>query len=322
MRSGAYIISMAAAPPTRSPVLALARRGGLRRWQGHVPLDVAPLFETVDDLQRGPDTLRALLADPVYRAHLAARDNVQMVMLGYSDSGKDGGMLASRWALQRAQVELCRRRRQLACASPSSTAAAVRSAAAAARPTRAVNAAPRGSVDGRLRVTEQGEVIHRKYGIRALALRTLEQATGAVLVPACARARRSRAKRSGARSTARLAEEARARYRGWSYDDAEVHRLFPRGHADRRDRTHDARLAAVPALGRRRGVDQSAGDSVGVRLDPESRAVIPGWYGVGSALRGGDQGGRRRDAARKWRATGRSSRPSWTMSRWCWPSAI
>jgi phosphoenolpyruvate carboxylase len=104
--TGLYIISMAQRPADVLAVLSLARQGGLAEPGAPVPLDIAPLFETVDDLKRGPDTLRALLANPVYRAHLAARGDRQYVMLGYSDSGKDGGTLASRWGLQRAQVEL------------------------------------------------------------------------------------------------------------------------------------------------------------------------------------------------------------------------
>ena len=108
--TGPYIISMAESAADVLAVLALARHGGLVDEDGHVPLDVAPLFETVDDLTHGPDTLRALLADPVYREHLAARGDRQLIMLGYSDSGKDGGILAARWGLQRAQVEVARGR--------------------------------------------------------------------------------------------------------------------------------------------------------------------------------------------------------------------
>src|SRR5262249_7229546 len=102
---GVYIISMARSAADVLAVLALARRGTCVDG-GVVPLDVAPLFETIDDLRAAPRTLTALLAEPTYRAHLATRGDRQMVMLGYSDSGKDGGIVASRWALQRAQVEL------------------------------------------------------------------------------------------------------------------------------------------------------------------------------------------------------------------------
>src|SRR5690606_10290661 len=73
---------------------------------GRVPLDAAPLFETVDDLEAAPGVMRALFDDPVYREHLRGRGDRQVVMLGYSDSAKDGGLLASRWALQRTQIAL------------------------------------------------------------------------------------------------------------------------------------------------------------------------------------------------------------------------
>ena len=72
-------------------VLALARAGGLVDDTRAVPLDIAPLFETIGDLRAAAATFRALLDEPVYRAHLAARDDRQIVMLGYSDSAKDGG---------------------------------------------------------------------------------------------------------------------------------------------------------------------------------------------------------------------------------------
>jgi phosphoenolpyruvate carboxylase len=142
-----------------------------------VPLDIA-LFETIDDL-RGPDTLRELVADPVYRSHLSARGNVQYVMLGYSDSGKDGGITASRWGLQRAQVELLEAADELGIRLTFFHGRGGSLSRGGARP-RALEASPRGGID-RLRVTEQGEVIHHKYGIRALALREFEQTVGAVL---------------------------------------------------------------------------------------------------------------------------------------------
>ena len=112
---GPYIISMSRSAADALAVLALARVAGcVERDETHgetqppdvVPLDVAPLFETIDDLRAAPEIMRALFDDPVYRAHLRARGGRQIVMLGYSDSAKDGGILASRWSLQRTQVEL------------------------------------------------------------------------------------------------------------------------------------------------------------------------------------------------------------------------
>src|SRR5690606_32081798 len=103
---GPVIISMATGADDVLSVLLLARAAGLVDAEGDVPLDVAPLFETVGDLEGAPATMAALFALPAYRAHLARRGDRQMVMLGYSDSAKDGGMAASRQALHAAQEAL------------------------------------------------------------------------------------------------------------------------------------------------------------------------------------------------------------------------
>ncbi|MHC1480036.1 phosphoenolpyruvate carboxylase [Frateuria aurantia] len=178
---GLYIISMARSAADVLAVLALARRGGMADAEGQIPLDIAPLFEIVDDLRSAADTLRALLADPVYRAHLRARGDRQWIMLGYSDSGKDSGTLAARWAVQRAQVELLEAAREGGIEVAFFHGRGGSASRGGGRITQALESSPRGSVAGMLRVTEQGEVINRKYGIRALALRNLEQSLGAVL---------------------------------------------------------------------------------------------------------------------------------------------
>src|SRR5690606_1358622 len=90
---GLYIISMARSAGDALAVLELARQGGCTEADGSVPLDVTPLFETVDDLDAAPAVMRALFADPAYRTHLRNRGDRQVVMLGYSDSAKDGGLL-------------------------------------------------------------------------------------------------------------------------------------------------------------------------------------------------------------------------------------
>jgi phosphoenolpyruvate carboxylase len=177
---GIYIISMTRAASDVGAVLALARAGGLIEGDGAVPLDVAPLFETIDDLRAAPAVLEALLADPDYRAHLARRGR-QFVMLGYSDSCKDGGLLASRWGLQRAQVELTEVARRNAVQLVYFHGRGGSASRGGGKTERAVIAMPRGSVDGHLRLTEQGEVIHRNYGMRAIALRNLEQASAAAI---------------------------------------------------------------------------------------------------------------------------------------------
>jgi len=278
---GSYIISMAHDRADVLTVLALARRGGLVEG-GAVPLDIVPLFETVDDLRGGTGTLGDLLADPVYRAHLRARGDVQMVMLGYSDSGKDGGIAASRWGLQRAQVELLEVAAEAGIRLTFFHGRGGSIVRGGGKTTRALDAAPRGSVDGRLRVTEQGEVIHRKYGIRALALRSLEQMTGAVLQSSL-RPRAPEPREVQWRPVMDLvAETSTQAYRGF-VGAADFMRYFRL--ATPIDVIERMTLGSRPS--RRLGQDAAL---TNLRAIPwvfawsQARAVIPGWYGVGSGL--------------------------------------
>lgn len=278
--TGPYIISMARSAADVLAVLALARDGGLAEATG-IPLDVAPLFETVDDLKHATATLRNLFDDPVYRAHLAQRGDQQMVMLGYSDSAKDGGILAARWALQCAQWEM------LALAAEASIKLLFfhgRGGSASrggARITPALMASPRGAVAGRLRMTEQGEVIHRKYGIRALALRTLEQTVGAV-IKASTRPRASDP-REGAwqQQMAVLAQQSRDKYRAL-VSDADFVPWFRL--ATPIDVIERMTLGSRPASRRdMHGVED-------LRAIPwvfswtQCRSILPAWYGLGTAL--------------------------------------
>ena len=179
--TGPYVISMARCAADVLAVLALARLGGLVNERNQVPLDIAPLFETLDDLEHAADSLSSLLVDPVYREHLRARGDRQMVMLGYSDSSKDGGIVASRWGLQRAQMQLLDVAQENGIALTFFHGRGGSTSRGGGPLVDALMASPRGSVGGSLRLTEQGEVIHRKYGIRALALRSLEQMVGATV---------------------------------------------------------------------------------------------------------------------------------------------
>lgn len=292
--TGLYIISMARSAADVLAVLALARHGGLLSpcpfrgeaadEKSHVPLDIAPLFETIDDLTNAPATLRALLADPLYRAHLAARDDRQWVMLGYSDSGKDGGTLASRWGLQRAQVELLEVAREHGIVLAFFHGRGGSASRGGARITPALLSSPRGSVAGRLRVTEQGEVIHRKYGIRALALRNLEQTVGAVL-RASLRPRDEDAREAQWRERMHaLSARSRLAYRA----------LFEReGFVDYFRSATPIDVIERMALGSRPSRRRSMRGVQDLRAIPwvfawtQCRSIITGWYGLGSALEWG-----------------------------------
>lgn len=280
---GPYIISMARTAADALAVLALARIAGCTDT-GEVPLDVAPLFETVADLEAAPAVMRMLFEDPLYRRHLAARGDRQIVMVGYSDSAKDGGVLASRWALQRAQVELLDVAQVASVQLVFFHGRGGSVSRGGGKTERAIIAAPRGSVGGRLRMTEQGEVIHRKYGIRALALRNLEQMTGAVL-RASLRPRPAEPREDGWRAiAAELAQLSRTHYRALVHE----HPDFPTYFRDATPVDVIERLHISSRPSRRRD-----GGIANLRAIPwvfawsQNRSGLTGWYGLGTALQYG-----------------------------------
>jgi phosphoenolpyruvate carboxylase len=178
--TGLFIISMTQGADDVLTTLALAR-SVQQDGKDSAPLDIAPLLETVDDLQAGPEILAALLQEPVYRRHLERLQSRQVIMVGYSDSNKDSGIAASRWALQQAQSRLVE---QGAHAGITVVFFHGRGGTVSRGGGNLVNGilgAPAGSVNGFMRLTEQGEVINRKYGVRPIALRNLELLTGATL---------------------------------------------------------------------------------------------------------------------------------------------
>ncbi len=279
---GCYIISMTQGRDDLLTLLLLARWAGLTTAEGLVDLDVAPLFETVGDLEAGPGIMEHMLADPNYRQHLAARGDRQIVMVGYSDSSKDGGLVASRWALQCAQKDLVEIADRHGAELTFFHGRGGTTSRGGGRVHRAIRSAPRGSVRGRLRVTEQGEVIHTKYGVRSTAMRTLETSLAPVLQATGAPLPVDRREDEWARMMDEVARASRAAYRGLVYED---------------ERFFDYFRTATPidviermAIGSRPS-SRKAGQSIeNLRAIPwvfawtQSRQVLPGWFGLGSGL--------------------------------------
>ena len=174
---GPFIISMTRGPADVLTVLLLAR------WAGCADgLNIVPLFETLDDLDHAPHILTDLFSLEVYRLHLALCGGEQMVMIGYSDSNKDGGYLAANWALYQAQENIAQ-----VCADFNIKLTLFHGrggtvARGGGPANRAIRAQPPGTVNGRFRVTEQGETISARYANPDLAHRHLEQIASAVLL--------------------------------------------------------------------------------------------------------------------------------------------
>src|SRR5690606_32832356 len=172
---GQYIVSMAHGADDVLSVLLLAKWGHLGPKGGAVPLDIAPLFETVEDLENAGSIMSQLIADAYYRDHLKSRGDEQMVMIGYSDSNKDGGLVSARWGLHGAQESLVQTMRDLGVKLTLFHGRGGTISRGGGRLTDGLLAAPESALAGRLRMTEQGEMINAKYGLRGIAMRSLEQ---------------------------------------------------------------------------------------------------------------------------------------------------
>jgi phosphoenolpyruvate carboxylase len=280
---GPFIISMAQDTDDVLTVLELARRAGFGDRARGFELDVAPLLETVPDLERARDILDRLFSDPVYAPHLAGRDQRQTVMVGYSDSNKDGGIAAARWALQKAQTRMAEAARANGVLLTVFHGRGGTVSRGGGKVHRAVAAAPAAALSGRLRLTEQGEVIDHKYGLPAIALRNLERMLGAValktaeeLAPAAPPDPR------WAEAAETMANAARAAYRALVYEDGRFYPFFR--NATPVDVIERMAIGSRPASRRaQRGIED-------LRAIPwvfawtQNRATLPGWYGLGRGL--------------------------------------
>jgi phosphoenolpyruvate carboxylase len=287
-----YIVSFTASAGDITDVLELARHALAARdadVEAHPPpvLDLVPLFESSEPLQEAGAILGALLDDPSYRGGLAARGDRQEVMLGYSDSNKESGFLSAAWMLHQAQsalVEAARARGVTLTLFHGRGGALGRGGG----PTnRAILGQAPGSVDARLKLTEQGEVIAANYADPTIARRHLEQMTGAILQASAPEhdARLERALAVGRPIVDELAATARASYRTLVHDDPGFASFF-------RDITpirelSDLRLGSRPAA---RGRRDEAPSIDSLRAIPwtfawsQARINLPGWYGLGHAL--------------------------------------
>ena len=283
---GYFIISGAAGADDMLAALLLARwAAAYDKRTGEVALDIAPQFETEASLSGCAATLQELLADPLYRRHLEARGRRQCVLIGYSDSNKEGGTCASRFLIHQAQADIAR---VLTGAGEQHVLFHARGGSLArggGRIEAILRAAPAGAVDGVLRIREQGSTVKQGYGLRPIAMRTLERAFNALsLTTAAGRAGRL-APDSPAHLQVAAAARAGERYRlpAPGICGAGVLRVLPGGHPDRRHRAHADRLA----LGASRRPTLSSARCLPVPWVfawSQARYMLPGWYGAGSGL--------------------------------------
>ncbi len=277
-----YIVSMTQGADDVLAVLLLARMGGVVDAQDQVSLDIAPLLETVEDLEAGPAILEQLFTQPVYRRHLEARGMRQMVMLGYSDSNKDGGIAASRWALQQAQQRLLQLAGEHGVQLVFFHGRGGTISRGGGKTERGILAAPHGSVAGQLRVTEQGEVINRKYSLRGIALRNFEQMSAAVIQASLEQPPADPREPLWQEVMESIARESRRAYRDLVYGSEGFIDYFRQ--ATPIDVIERMRIGSRPAARRSQQGIENLRAIPWVFAWAQSRHGLPGWYGVGSGL--------------------------------------
>jgi phosphoenolpyruvate carboxylase len=282
---GYFIVSGAAGADDVLAALLLARwASAYDKHTGEVALDIAPQFETEEALAACGATMQELLADPLYRRHVQARGRRQCVVIGYSDSNKQAGACASRISIHEAQRELAR---VLGAAGEQAVMFHARGSSLArggGRIEALVKAAPAGAVDGVLRIREQGATVRQGYGLRPIAMRTLERAFNALSLTSAAQRRGSLAADAPAHleCAALLAAESRAAYRRLVYQDADFYEYF-------------RAITPIDVIERMqigsRSIHRAEGAGIETLLPvpwvfawSQTRYMLPGWYGAGAGL--------------------------------------
>jgi phosphoenolpyruvate carboxylase len=232
-------------------------------------------------LESAGEVLRALHAEPAYRRHLESRANRQVVVIGYSDTNKQGGIAASRWALQVAQVQLLETARATETNLLIFHARGGTPARGGGRTERLVESLPNGAMQGVLRLTEQGEVVNQSYGLRPIAMRTLERTFASVAL-ATAQAKTTPIAPELIAAMSTIAAQSLKTYRELVFGSAEFFEYFRAATPlDVIERMHIASRPAVRAGGS--GV-QSLRAIPWVFAWTQSRHMLPGWFGFGSGV--------------------------------------
>lgn len=282
-----YVISMTHGVSDMLEVLLLAKESGLVRvdLNGNIAsdIDVVPLFETIEDLHDCGRLIRELLSHKSYRTHLASRGDGQEVMLGYSDSSKDGGYLAANWALQSTLSTLAEVSHDTGIPMSLFHGRGGTVGRGGGRANKAILSQPAGSFSGKIRFTEQGEVVSFRYSLPPIAHRHLEQIVCAVLLAAAGKGKVDAEKKYG-QIMEELEDTSRAAYRRLVYDDPEFWSFYTQA-------TPIEHISLLPIASRPVFRPGKALQGIeGLRAIPwnfawvQSRTTLVGWYGMGTAL--------------------------------------
>ena len=280
-----YVISMSHTVSDLLEVLLLAKEAGLvDPIAQRAGLLVVPLFETVEDLQGAPAVMGTLFRHPFYLALLGSDGGqpLQEVMLGYSDSNKDSGFLSSNWEIHKAQIALQRLAIEHGIALRIFHGRGGSVGRGGGPAYQAILAQPSGTLSGRIKITEQGEVLASKYSLPELALYNLETVTTAVLQNSLVSSPVDETP-SWNELMGRLAARSRDHYRALVHDNPDLVAFFQQ--VTPIEEISKLQISSRPA--RRKS---GAKDLSSLRAIPwvfgwtQSRFLLPSWFGVGAAL--------------------------------------
>jgi phosphoenolpyruvate carboxylase len=280
---GPYVVSSTRGADDILSVLVLARWADTAdRRSGDVPVDVAPLFESADALERCGQVMEQLLTEPLYRRHLLHRGNHQYVMIGYSASNKDTGIMRSRWLVRRAQEALFAAAKRADVDLTLFHGQAGGLDRSGGRTEVLVRSGPDEARRGRLRITDAGELIKEKYGLRPIALRIFEQAFNALALGSSGVMPAERVNPKWRDAMELLATTSARAYRALVYDDPDFYPFFRQ--LTPVDVIERLQIGSRPATRVERSGVAALRSIPWVHSWSQSRYMFPGWFGAGSAL--------------------------------------
>lgn len=284
-----YLISMSEAASDILEVMVFAKEADLlgRDESGNVfsTLQAAPLFETIDDLHAAPEIMDTLFKLPIYRQSVAAMGDLQEIMLGYSDSNKDGGMVTANWELRVALNDLTRMGKSHNVRLKFFHGRGGALGRGGMPLNRSILAQPPHTIGGGIKITEQGEVLSSRYSMKGIAYRSLEQATGA-LITAAYLSRDSEQERSNEKQWEEIMRgisvDAQTKYQDLIFRDPDFMTFFK--ESTPLPEVGELNIGSRPS--KRKGSDRFED----LRAIPwvfawtQSRYLLPAWYAAGTAF--------------------------------------